>query len=57
MRKHIKEKRSTCRNLHLALNAATHKVIAAEVNLESVADSAALPTLFPPETQDKTSVS
>lgn len=48
MRKHGKEKRRTWRKLHLAIDAATHEVIAAEVSLESVADSEVLPTLLNP---------
>ena len=46
MRKHGKEKRRTWRKLHLAIDAATHEVIAAEVSLESVSDSEVLPTLL-----------
>ena len=34
--------------LSLAVDAATHEVIAAEVSLESVADSEVLPTLLNP---------
>nr|WP_283166191.1 IS5 family transposase [Shewanella fodinae] len=48
IRKHGKEKRRTWRKLHLAVDAATHEVIAAEVSLESVADSEVLPTLLNP---------
>lgn len=44
MRKHGKEKRRTWRKLHLAIDADTHKIIAAEVSLESVADSDVPPT-------------
>jgi hypothetical protein len=47
-RKHGKEKRRTWRKLHLAVDAATHEVITAEVSLESVADNEVLPTLLSP---------
>ncbi|MCE9688266.1 IS5 family transposase, partial [Shewanella sp. AS16] len=40
--------RRTWRKLHLAVDAATHEVIAAEVSLESVADNEVLPTLLNP---------
>lgn len=36
------------RKLHLALDAATHTVIAAEVSLETVADNEVLPMLLNP---------
>ncbi len=48
IRKYGKEKRRTWRKLHLAIDAATHEVIAAEVRLESMADSEVLPTLLNP---------
>ncbi|MGL5390578.1 MAG: transposase, partial [Shewanella sp.] len=48
MRKHGKGKRRTWRKLHLAIDAGTHEVIAAEVSLESVADSEVLSTLLNP---------
>lgn len=48
IRKHGKEKRHAWRKLHLAIDAATHEVIAAEVCLESVADSEVIPTLLNP---------
>ncbi|WP_298445892.1 IS5 family transposase, partial [uncultured Ferrimonas sp.] len=48
MRKHGKEKRRTWRKLHLAVDAATHEVIAAEVSVVSVADNEVLPTLLNP---------
>lgn len=47
-RKHGTEKRRTWRKLHLAVDAATHEVIAAEVSLVSVADNEVLPTLLNP---------
>ncbi|GAB5992026.1 hypothetical protein AE1304_14850 [Aeromonas enteropelogenes] len=48
IRKHGKEKRRVWRKLHLALDAATHTVIAAEVSLETVADNEVLPMLLNP---------
>ena len=45
-RKHGTEKRRTWRKLHLAVDAATHEVISAEVSLVSVADNEVLPTLL-----------
>ncbi|MGL5336516.1 MAG: IS5 family transposase, partial [Enterovibrio sp.] len=48
VRKHGKEKRRTWRKLHLAVDVATHEVIAAEVSLENVADSEVLPKLLNP---------
>lgn len=48
MRKHGKEKRRTWRKLHLAIDAATHEVIAAEVSVVNVADNEVLPTLINP---------
>jgi hypothetical protein len=48
MRKHGKEKRRTWRKLHLAIDAATHEVIAAEVSVVNVADNKVLPTLINP---------
>ena len=47
-RKHGKSQRRIWRKLHLAVDARTHEVIAAEVSLESVADSEVLPTLLNP---------
>lgn len=47
-RKHGKSQRRIWRKLHLAVDAGTHEVIAAEVILESVADSEVLPTLLNP---------
>jgi hypothetical protein len=48
MRKHGKEKRRTWRKLHLAIDARTHEVIAAEVSMVNVADNEVLPTLLNP---------
>ncbi|WP_028025108.1 IS5 family transposase [Enterovibrio calviensis] len=48
MRKHGKEKRRVWRKLHLAIDAATHETIAAEVSLDSVGDNEVLPTLLNP---------
>jgi hypothetical protein len=48
MRKHGKEKRRTWRKLHLAIDAQTHEVIAAEVSMVNVADNEVLPTLLNP---------
>ncbi|TDW59369.1 DDE family transposase [Oceanimonas baumannii] len=47
-RKHDKDKRRVWRKLHLAVDARTHEVIAAEVSLENVADNEVLPTLLNP---------
>ncbi len=47
-RKHGKEKRRTWRKLHLAVDAAIHEVVAAEVSLVNVADNEVLPTLLNP---------
>lgn len=46
--KHGKDKRRVWRKLHLAVDAPTHEVIAAEVSLENVADNEVLPTLLNP---------
>lgn len=48
MRKHGKEKRRVWRKFHLAIDAATHETIAAEVSLDSVGDNEVLPTLLNP---------
>jgi hypothetical protein len=48
MHKHGKEKRCTWRKLHLAIDAQTHEVIAAEVSMVNVADNEVLPTLLNP---------
>lgn len=48
IRKHSKEKRRVWRKLHLALDAETHAVVAAEISLETVADNEMLPTLLNP---------
>ena len=47
-RKHGKEKRRTWRKLHLAVDANTHEVVAAEVTLVNVADNEVFPTLLKP---------
>ena len=47
-RKHGSEKRRTWRKLHLAIDASTHEVVAAEVSLVSVGDNEVLPTLLNP---------
>ncbi|AQS36672.1 transposase, IS4 family [Shewanella psychrophila] len=47
-RKYGKEKRRTWRKLHLAVDANTHEVVAAEVTLVNVADNEVLPTLIKP---------
>lgn len=44
VRKHGKEKPRIWRKLHLAVDAATHAIVAAEVSLETVADNEVLPT-------------
>ena len=48
VRQHGKEKRRVWRKLHLAVDAATHAIVAAEVSLETVGDNAVLPTLLNP---------
>jgi len=48
IRKHGKEKRRVWRKLHLAVDAASHAIVAAEVSLETVGDNAVLPTLLNP---------
>ena len=48
MRQHGKEKRRRWRKLHLAIDAATHEVIAAEVSLDCVGNNEVLPTLLNP---------
>ncbi len=48
IRKHDKETRRVWRKLHLAVDAATHTVVAAEVSLETVADNEVLPMLLNP---------
>ncbi len=44
VRKHGKEKRRVWRKLHLAVDANTHAIVAAEVSLETVGDNEVLPT-------------
>lgn len=46
VRKHGKEKRRVWRKLHLAVDAKTHAIVAAEVSLETVGDNEVLPTLL-----------
>lgn len=48
IRKHGKEKRRVWRKLHLAVDAQTHAIIAAEVSLDSVGDNEVLGTLLKP---------
>lgn len=48
IRKHGKEKRRVWRKLHLAVDAQTHAIVAAEVSLETVGDNEVLPTLLNP---------
>lgn len=48
VRKHGKEKRRVWRQLHLAVDAATHAIVAAEVSLETAADNEVLPNLLNP---------
>ncbi len=48
IRKHGKEKHRVWRKLHLAVDAATHAIVAAEVSLEAVADNEVLPMLLNP---------
>ena len=48
MRKHGKEKRRIWRKVHMAVDAQSHVVIAAEVSLVQVADNEVMPTLIKP---------
>ena len=48
VRKHGTEKRRVRRKLHLALEPATHNIVAAQVSLENVHDTEVLPTLLNP---------
>jgi hypothetical protein len=48
VRKHGAEKRRVWRKLHLAVDPATHDIVAAEVSLENVHDAQVLPTLLNP---------
>ena len=48
VRKHGSEKRRVWRKLHLAVDPATHDIVAAEVSLENVHDAEVLPTLLNP---------
>ena len=45
VRKHGAEKRRVWRKLHLAVDPATHDIVAAEASLENVHDAEVLPTL------------
>ncbi len=56
-RKHGSVKRRTWRKLHLAIDASTHEVVAAEVSLVSVGDNEVLPTLLNPLRRKITQVS
>lgn len=48
VRKHGKEQRRVWRKLHLAVDPASHDIVAAEVSLENVHDTEVLPTLLNP---------
>ncbi|CAJ1780911.1 IS5 family transposase ISAs13 [Aeromonas veronii] len=48
VRKHGAEKRRVWRKLHLAVDPATHDIVAAEISLENVHDVEVLPTLLKP---------
>jgi hypothetical protein len=48
VRKHGAEKRRVWRKLHLAVDAATHQLVSAEVSMDWVHDSEVLPTLLRP---------
>ncbi|MGL6436418.1 transposase [Aeromonas rivipollensis] len=48
IRKHGKDKRREWCKLFLAVDAQTHAIVAAEISLETVADSEVLPTLLNP---------
>ncbi|MEH8161459.1 IS5 family transposase [Aeromonas veronii] len=48
VRKHGAEKRRVWRKLHLAVDPASHDIVAAEVSLENVHDAEVLPTLLNP---------
>ncbi|WP_321146018.1 IS5 family transposase [Aeromonas veronii] len=48
VRKHGAEKRRVWRKLHLAVDPATHDIVAAEISLENVHDIEVLPTLLNP---------
>tara|TARA_Y100001934_G_C12387253_1_gene797669 strand:+ start:47292 stop:48209 length:918 start_codon:yes stop_codon:yes gene_type:complete len=48
VKKHGKQQRRRWRKMHLAVDANTHDVIAAEVSLDSVGDNQALPSLLNP---------
>ena len=46
MKKHGKDKRRVWRKLHIAVDADTHQIVAAELSLSNVADSEVLPELL-----------
>ncbi len=48
VRKHCAEKRRVWRKLHLAVDPATHDILAAEMSLDNVYDAEVLPTLLNP---------
>lgn len=48
VRKHDAEKRRVWHKLHLAVDPATHDIVAAEISLENVHDAKVLPTLLNP---------
>ncbi|WP_368158061.1 IS5 family transposase [Aeromonas sp. R10-2] len=48
VRKHGAKKRRVWRKLHLAVDQATHDIVAAEISLENVHDAEVLPTLLNP---------
>lgn len=48
VKKHGKQQRRRWRKMHLAVDAKTHEVIAAQVSLDSVGDNQALPSLLNP---------
>ncbi|MGY3892703.1 IS5 family transposase, partial [Aeromonas enterica] len=48
VRKHGHDKRRVWRKLHLAVDPASHNIVAAEASLENIHDAEVLPTLFNP---------
>ncbi|MGY3896893.1 transposase, partial [Aeromonas enterica] len=48
VRKHGHDKRRVWRKLHLAVDPASHNIVAAEASLEDIHDAEVLPTLFNP---------
>lgn len=55
--KHGREKRRRWRKLHLAVDSATHEVIAAQMSVENVGDNQVLPALLNPLRRTKSQVS